>query len=366
MKQVHILSPGFSTPNGRAFLSPIVRHLDEIAERGIAVRFFTQDRPAVVDCDVLLVDSKFLRNDWVGDGPGPLPRLRRYRQAIGRVLWFDTTDSTGTLRAEVLSAVDGYYKNQLLTDRSMYTEPMYGGRPYTEYYHEQFGVIDDDVRHSTKVESSQLDKLAISWNSGLADHSLYAPVYAKLRSLIPRRVDRHLPWRWLLRSPLRWTSPGVPREREITSRFGTGHERATVRFQRERIIELLGDRLESEKIDRRREYWDELEDSKLMLSPFGWGEITLRDFEAFQTGCVILKPSLGHMETWPPYFEAGETMLTFKWDFSDLSETIEGALENYSESRQLAEEAQRRYRRYLLGDSAAIAFADRFESIVRG
>jgi hypothetical protein len=103
-----------------------------------------------------------------------------------------------------------------------------------------------------------------------------------------------------------------------------------------------------------------------MLSPFGWGEITLRDFEAFQTGCVILKPSLDHMETWPPLFETGETMRTFQWDLSDLSDTIQDALENYDECRQLAEEAQRRYRRYLFGDTATAAFADRFESIVNG
>ena len=31
-------------------------------------------------------------------------------------------------------------------------------------------------------------------------------------------------------------------------------------------------------------------------------EITLKDFESFMNGCILAKPSLNHMNTWPEFY----------------------------------------------------------------
>ena len=40
-----------------------------------------------------------------------------------------------------------------------------------------------------------------------------------------------------------------------------------------------------------------LEDSKVVISPFGWGELAYRDFEAFYNSCLLLKPNIDHLIT---------------------------------------------------------------------
>ena len=57
----------------------------------------------------------------------------------------------------------------------------------------------------------------------------------------------------------------------------------------------------------------------------------LKDFEVFITGGLLFKPSLEHMETWPPFFvKDKETYIPYKWDLSDFSSRLE-SLNNDSE-----------------------------------
>ena len=37
------------------------------------------------------------------------------------------------------------------------------------------------------------------------------------------------------------------------------------------------------------------------MSPFGLGEITLKDFEVF-SGSLLMKPNMDHMLTWPNFY----------------------------------------------------------------
>lgn len=46
-------------------------------------------------------------------------------------------------------------------------------------------------------------------------------------------------------------------------------------------------------------YIDETAQSKLSFSPFGYGEVCWRDFEAILVGSLLIKPSMDHIETNP-------------------------------------------------------------------
>ena len=67
MIHVKVLTPGFTTPNGCAFLFPLVAHRRTLLEADIRVAFHKRyaDPQALADCDVLIIDSKFYTDRWV-------------------------------------------------------------------------------------------------------------------------------------------------------------------------------------------------------------------------------------------------------------------------------------------------------------
>lgn len=62
-----------------------------------------------------------------------------------------------------------------------------------------------------------------------------------------------------------------------------------------------------------------------VLSPWGWGEYCIRDFEGALAGCVVIKPNTAFSTTWPR-FEPGEDYVPCLADFSDLPQCIDTAI----------------------------------------
>lgn len=79
-----------------------------------------------------------------------------------------------------------------------------------------------------------------------------------------------------------------------------------------------------------KEYFDVLADSKFCVSPFGFGEVNIREIECLVANTVLIKPDIGKIKTDPHIY--GESFsLTCSDDFSDISDLIERALANYDE-----------------------------------
>ena len=70
----------------------------------------------------------------------------------------------------------------------------------------------------------------------------------------------------------------------------------------------------------RSQFYNELEVSRAALSPFGYGEINIRDFECFSRGVLLIKPDVSHLETFPSFYQNTETYVPFRWDFSDFDD----------------------------------------------
>lgn len=354
--RVNVLTPGFTTSNGSAFLFPLFVHKLALRDVSVEIHIVSRDDEKLADCDVLAIDSKEFRSDWSTKETQTLEHISGWSERASKVIWFDTTDSTGTLQSAVFSVVDKYLKSQILSDKSKYTSRIYGGRIYSEYYHETQGIDDGDAEAvDDPITAENVEKLGVSWNSGLADYSTYGPWKIEL--------FRRLGWEWILRHPGVLQDVGVDRKNDLSARFGSTYSRATVRRQRESIREMLTSRLDTRKLNRRG-YMRELMASKVVLSPFGWGEITLKDFEVFLTGGMLLKPSLDHMLTWPNFYEKGKTYLAHDWDLSDLEERIDWAVDNDQERREIAAEGQRRYIDFTSGSAAGEKFASHFLEVV--
>ncbi|HEY7771793.1 MAG TPA: hypothetical protein VIC26_01320, partial [Marinagarivorans sp.] len=52
-----------------------------------------------------------------------------------------------------------------------------------------------------------------------------------------------------------------------------------------------------------RKYIGELKRSKICFSPFGYGEVCWRDFEAIAAGALLVKPDMGHMRSAPDIYQ---------------------------------------------------------------
>ncbi len=357
MHHIHVLTNGFASPNARAFLFPLIVHRHRLAAHEIELHFITDAKAANLDdCNVLFIESRVFSHRWLRDGDeAVLDDIARLADRAA-IIWFDISDSSGWLQAQVLPFVHRYCKSQLLRDRTLYMRPLYGNRIWADYYHRECGVSDDAPAAPRVVEEpGQLDKLAVSWHSGLADYSRFGPLRMALRQRLP--VDR------LLRYPTAFTPADSPRPNAIACRMGVDYPRATVAYQRRRIRELLSEHAATNKLSRNA-YLQEMQQTQLVVSPFGFGEITLYDFEAMLCGAALLKPDMSHMETWPELFAAGETIVTHRWDLADLNSVIDEALAEPGRLTGIAAAAQTAYRAAIASPQGYDAFCQRVRQIV--
>lgn len=84
-----------------------------------------------------------------------------------------------------------------------------------------------------------------------------------------------------------------------------------------------------------REYWVSLLlDSKICVSPWGWGEMCHRDFDAIYSGCVLLKPDSNHMLSVPDIYKP-DFYVPFKPDCSDLAEKVQMILDDWPKYHEM-------------------------------
>src|SRR3989339_1925960 len=126
------------------------------------------------------------------------------------------------------------------------------------------------------------------------------------------------------------------------------YARKTVSFHRERMGEIL-DGIDRPKVTAGRvsiaKYRQDIRDSKIVVSPFGWGELGVRDFECWLYGACLMKPDMRHMQTWPDIFVPHETYVPFTWDFADLESQILTYADDPARRERVAEQGQEAYRK---------------------
>ena len=65
MINLHVLTSGFTTPNGCAFLYPIYKFSSYLKKNGIKIKIFKTVSRSILDCDIICVDSKFYKRFWL-------------------------------------------------------------------------------------------------------------------------------------------------------------------------------------------------------------------------------------------------------------------------------------------------------------
>jgi len=77
-------------------------------------------------------------------------------------------------------------------------------------------------------------------------------------------------------------------------------------------------------------YYNLMSRAKIVIAPFGYGEMAPRDIEAAQFGAVLIKPSMYHIESTPnPYKSRTGSYLKCDWEFKTLVDKVVDVLDNW-------------------------------------
>jgi hypothetical protein len=240
-----------------------------------------------------------------------------------KIAYFDWFAPTDLRYAEVLNPlVAAYIKKQALRDFSEYAKPTLGDTNLTDYYSKRFGLNLPQTQFT--VPDGFRDKLILSPHFAFSDHML--PYFL---GSFPQRQNRSI---------------------DLHARIAVKGTEWYTRMRQEALdkVTALEGRLKVVCRGRvsRDEYFKELFDAKLCFSPFGYGEVCWRDFEAMFTGSLLLKPDMSHLDCYPDVFIPYETYVPLAWDLSDFDEKVEHYLNHQAESETIARNAFDRLHEY--------------------
>lgn len=258
--------------------------------------------------------------------------MGKLKRRCNKIVWCDTSDSTGTLWTEVFPLVDLYLKKQVLIDLEEYTKKMWGHRLYTQYYHDKDCINMDNVSESIPISEKDINKIRVSWNVGLGE-------------LFEEKEISY-------KNPFNIFTPEcvMPnQERKYDIQYKGTLDYSICGYQRLKsteLIEISG--LNHPDVLKKIPYplyLQEIAESKAVISPYGWGEICTRDFETFLQGATLIKPDMSHLSTYPNWYIENQTYLPIKWDFSDFMEIVKKT-KNSKECIEIAKNAQKLFQHH--------------------
>lgn len=327
--------------------APMVRHSALLARR-FGVTF--QHRivgEAPLDVDSLrrfdLVGVKLCFKKDAATAERIVGELRRATSALGiPLVYFDGDDDPSLQWPQLVESVDLYVKKHVYADSSDYLRPRIGKTNLTDYVARTFGWdFSRDINPGFPgLPPASVAKLHLGWNIALDDKIEELSRHPLLKSATPKDVDIGT------RAPAAadaWISPMRRMAVEKIQALGA----------RCRVLAPT-DRVPQEK------YYEEMLRTRICVSPFGFGELCWRDFEAILCGCLLVKPDMRHLRTTPDIFLPDDCFVPVKWDYSDLEEVCARYLADEDLRRRVAGNALRRLREAL----AAPFFLERFAELL--
>jgi len=306
---------------------PFLRYGARFAARGIHFRAMPTEGLDPTKLPSKL-DALFYQSDYrLAEGvlEESLARIKAARPdlRISYFDWFAPADIRFAARVEPW--VDAYVKKCLFSDRARHIEPTQGHTNLNDYFTARYGV--ENPPRDWEVPEAIIPRLDLS------------PAFSTAPELI-RLFEGDPP-------------PESTRDIDIHARIASKGSPWYQHMREEAKAALVKNFADLRVIDSGRvshaEFMDELHRARLCFSPFGYGEICWRDFEAIATGSVLVKPDMSHIAAEPDIYRPGETYIPVAWDLSDLNEKVRGLLADPARCRRIAEQAFAVVRDYLRG-----------------
>jgi hypothetical protein len=93
-----------------------------------------------------------------------------------------------------------------------------------------------------------------------------------------------------------------------------------------------------------KDYNNEIKNLVGVISPFGWGEVCFRDYEAVMNHTLLIKPSMAGIMTYPDIYIENETYIPLKWDFDDLNIKADLFFDDILDAQRIVNTAKSVYR----------------------
>jgi len=330
---------------------PLYRWKKRLRDHGIKINFFfDHNSEKLKNADYIFIHSRYFENGWQNvflrneqNEAELINFLSGMKKHCSKLIWFDAADSTGSADFPIIHLVDAFVKKQVHTDRKLYTRP----EKMRVWISEQAGVENS----FTPCHPIQLDKIKVGWNIGLNDYRYFGYKLSRLSNYLSYKLY-----------PAKFQPVEAERRIDLTFR-GTlpednGSEISRQRNEVLKLMSCLKRNVATGAPVSKKLYRKELRESKLSISPFGWGEVCYRDFESFISGAVLIKPDMSHLETYPNIYKDGKTYLSVSWSLEDLKDKVDYVLDNYGRLKQIAMNGQQAYKN-------AIADGEQFVKVIK-
>jgi len=280
---------------------------------------------------------------------------------FSKVVYFDDSASPTTIRFDIFKYVDQYWKRAVLKEKSLYSKKFYGGRLFSDYYHKNFGINDETPIYSQISEEKIMSKLKIAWNIGIGAYPVHSNSLRNKYYPFIRRTSTALsifphifPREYIIQNyidemlcQLRKEVIFQNKEMKFSARFDATPYSNSVGYQRR----ILDEKIKNNSIFNKGfiQKWDFIKETHSIysiISPFGWGEVCYRDFEAALGGAFLVKPNMEHIDTWPNIYANG-LYFSLDWDLQNFNE-IEGIFDNYDGVTHAVNTSRDLYQRSLL------------------
>ena len=278
---------------------------------------------------------------WIDQTPEQqqaIVALLRQQHPKARVALLDPCAPTDLrFAAAVGSQVDLYVKKHVLRDLDAYDRPTHGDTNLTHWYGDYYGEPLPDTHFALPP--------------GFRDKLVVGPSFVTAPYMLPRFFA-------VPQAPV-----GGARRYDLHARLGGMGTKSWYEKMRsqafERVRGLQGVAVTPQDYIGKGAYMRELAQSKMCFSPFGYGEVCWRDYEAVFSGALLIKPDMSHMVTMPDVFVPNETYVPIRWDFEDLPEVVAAWLADERRRHEVARNAWEAMHRWARGTG----FVDQFERL---
>jgi hypothetical protein len=322
MYKIRILTDDFHT------FYPYKKEYDEFLKRGI--KLFFGDTP---DYDLTLIGHSLFQDKKLGSFEASLEKGLNFLKNIkGPYILVDGQDShslIGSYETFINSNALVLLKHSLLKNKELYKESWVGGRFYWGKS-EDYGVANQNYKPIDFDKYS--DKILLSGTN------------------------------WIGVPDIQWYDyEGADKLFDVSGMFQFPHPECHefdlkpsqdfyYNGHRKPVLDILNNSpfMVSKLYKGRRvspeTYYKYIACCKVLLAPFGYGEMAPRDLESAQLGSLLIKPNMDHIDTYPNIYIKDKTYISCKHDYSDLSEKIEYAVENFDKiQKQYVETLKQEY-----------------------
>jgi hypothetical protein len=320
---------------------PIYRWRKELKNEGFKFKFYNNHKN-LREAAILIIDYRYVRTlfgDWTEDAKTfTISLCKRNKGKYNKIIFFDTGDSAGSRCFGVLEHVDLFWKKQILSNLENYLINN-GEKNWMCWLPEE---LNEFSRHYDIPNRKDLKKIKVAWNIGLNG-------YYETNKWVKTIFSNTIFSKFFLKTKLR----NAFLEGSLDSCYRVSiNSNQRYSYQRNLIYKNLQNIAADHNISLggkipKRDYLNEMKNSRIIISPYGWGEICYRDFEAVINGSLLIKPEMSHLETFPNIYDNMVTYVSVNWNASNLEQTFKNIIDKPENYNDIAKTAKMRFNEHI-------------------